>query len=86
MPAMQQIRILTPMVGHGFSRNRGDEVEVSNDEAGRLVAAGFAVAIDPKAKTPETPPAKPKGKAKKTADDPKAKTPETPEGGDGDAK
>lgn len=55
--------MLTCMAGAGFTRNVGDIVEVPEDEAGRLVAAGFAVdaSTAPEAtiatdKKPEEPP------------------------------
>lgn len=37
--------MLQCMAGDRFVRNVGDEVELPDDEAGRLVAAGFAVEV-----------------------------------------
>ena len=37
-----KIKMLTSMSGPDVQRRRGDELEVSADEAGRLIEAGFA--------------------------------------------
>lgn len=37
-----KIRMLTSMSGPDVQRRRGDELEMSTDEAGRLIEAGFA--------------------------------------------
>ena len=55
-----KIKLLVARAGAGFSQNRGDEIEVGDDEAARMIDAGQAVAavaldvsagdpIDPKA-------------------------------------
>lgn len=40
-----KVRLLTSRVGTKFSQNRGDEVDVSDAEAVRMIEAGQAEAI-----------------------------------------
>lgn len=41
------IRYLVSMAGPGIDRRVGDDADVDAAEAGRLIAAGYAVAVDP---------------------------------------
>jgi hypothetical protein len=49
--AMAIVRMLTSIAGADFSRNKGDQHECSDAEAERLIAAGFAEAIESPAPT-----------------------------------
>lgn len=40
-----KIKLLTSRAGAGFSQNRGDVIDVPNDEAIRMIEAGQAEAI-----------------------------------------
>jgi len=40
-----KIKMLTSMTGPTVQRNRGDEIDVADAEATRLVEAGFAVPV-----------------------------------------
>lgn len=41
-----KIRLLVSRAGAGFSQNRGDEIEVGEAEAMRMIAAGQAEDVD----------------------------------------
>ena len=60
-----KIKMLVSRAGANFSDSRGDVIEVESDEAGRMIAAGQAVAVETamKSKAPET--ASRKGNKKK---------------------
>ena len=65
-----KIKILVPMAGVTYSYRPGDVVEHEDDDAKRLIAAGFAEATEPvevesaSAEAPETAAVTPKGKRK----------------------
>lgn len=40
-----KIKLLTSLAGDGFAHSPGEEIERSKDEAERLIAAGFALAV-----------------------------------------
>ncbi len=79
-----RIRILTCSVGANFVRNRDDELDLTDAEAGRLIAAGIAERIAEPKRQPVTPgkaKASQKGskgkRSRRVADDPAAVAPET---------
>lgn len=43
-----KLKMLTSMAGRDYSLSPGDEYEFSADEAARLIAAGYAEAVDVK--------------------------------------
>jgi hypothetical protein len=58
-----RIRLMVPRAGAGFAQARGEEIDVSEAEAQRMIAAGQAEAVaeDPRAAVPERATAKRKG-------------------------
>lgn len=69
-----KVRILTCSVGHGFVRNVGDEIDLPDAEAGRLIAGGIAERIDD---APTKPAKRGRRGKRRVADDPSAVAPET---------
>lgn len=43
---MAKVKMLTSMAGIDFVHNVGDEIEVTDDQAVRYIAAGIAEAVD----------------------------------------
>lgn len=56
---MKRVKMLACMAGSGFTRNVGEIVAVPEDEAGRLIAAGFATDAPAAPSTPPTAPTAP---------------------------
>ena len=44
---MAKVKLLTAMAGVNFSHNAGDEIELTDDQALRYVAAGIAEIVTP---------------------------------------
>lgn len=71
-----RIRMLVCHAGRGFVRNVGDEVELAEAEAQRLIAAGHA---EPCASAPK----RKAGRGRRVAVNPKAIAPETTDNPEG---
>jgi hypothetical protein len=59
-----KVRLLVSRGGLEFSQTPGQEIEVSDDEGGRMIADGQAVSLEPETKPDTTKPAKAATKSK----------------------
>lgn len=60
-----QVKLRVSRAGDGFSQQPGDVIDVTAEEAERMIAADQCVAVDDAGDGPETPkPSKPKPKPK----------------------